>query len=251
MTASEFTNKVIRSSLRLRRLNEELMPTACGSACIVNYTGKTVVLTVAHNTVDQKNWAIETKYVPSLRKTELFQIGAMNFAVKATIQFSGSQPIGFGQPSLVDFAHKIVTNPPTPQQQELYVNGLIKSSVETIRLDTNLQCIPNSELEYGFYGQIKGDLSDSILKWKGRLEMGMKYLGIDGELYLFETREKNLTDADYEGCSGAPILDSNGELVSLVKAVDSKNGMVQGVKLPECKVLIDVQMLMENEFGKI
>jgi len=241
MTASEFTKRVIRSSLRLRRLNEKLMPTGCGSACLVNYTGKTIVLTVAHNTVDQKNWAIETKYIPSLRKTENYQIGAMNFTVKGTLQFSGSQPIGFSQPSLIDFAYKIVTNPPTPLQQELNANGLIKSSVETIRLDTNLQCIPNKELEYGFYGQIKGDLSGNILKWRGRLEMGMKYLGIDREFYLFETREKNLTDSDYEGCSGAPILDSNGELVSLVKAVDSKGGLVRGVKLSECKAFMDIE----------
>lgn len=44
---------------------------------------------------------------------------------------------------------------------------------------------------------------------------------------------------DYEGCSGAPILDSQGRIVDLACAVHTKSKIIYGFSIQECKKLID------------
>jgi len=49
-----------------------------------------------------------------------------------------------------------------------------------------------------------------------------------------------ITDKEnYEGCSGAPILDSQGRIVALACAVLTNSKVIYGFSIQECKKLLD------------
>jgi len=83
MSLSDFQKRLWLSSVPLVRLNEQRLPAGIASGCLIDYSGKRLLLTVSHATGDQENWAIQQKYVPG-KGTCIYQLGAMNFLSKAT-----------------------------------------------------------------------------------------------------------------------------------------------------------------------
>jgi hypothetical protein len=82
MNKNEYEKYLILSSVPIRQLNEELIPQAFASACLIDYKGKRILLTVGHATGDMKNWAAEVKFEPDRGETKLYQLGSMNFLRK-------------------------------------------------------------------------------------------------------------------------------------------------------------------------
>jgi len=76
-----------------------------------------------------------------------------------------------------------------------------------------------------------------------KLETGMKYAETKNNLFLFSTRAPYRTYKDYIGCSGAPILDSQGRLVSLVVEGDKKKTGIYGFPLHTIRPALDVELL--------
>lgn len=55
--------------------------------------------------------------------------------------------------------------------------------------------------------------------------------------------EEIITDAmNYKGCSGAPIIDSDGILVGLVSKIVVPSKLVYGFSIQECIKLLDIAM---------
>ena len=74
MNDAEFQKYLWLSSVPLFRLNSQRLPTGSASGCLIDYSGKRVLLTVSHATGDQQNWAIQLRYLPS-KGTETYQLG--------------------------------------------------------------------------------------------------------------------------------------------------------------------------------
>jgi hypothetical protein len=89
MNDATFQKHLWLSSVPLVRLNDQQMPTKFASGCLIDYFGKRVLLTVSHATRDQKNWAIQLRYVPG-NGTETFQLGTKGPAqIGVKISFKG------------------------------------------------------------------------------------------------------------------------------------------------------------------
>jgi hypothetical protein len=241
INADELKSKIVLSSIPLRKLGANNIPIDSAMGCLVQYAGKVLVLTVEHATGDFGNWAIEVEYVPQLGQTALYQIGQMNFLAKLTVNIRESPEIDFSRAETIDFSYAILKKTVTPLHQELDIDGAVKNSIPTIMLETSFQCEPHGDLEYGFYGHTKGKYVGKLLTLAPRLEMGMKFLGEDGEFYVFQMLRQNALANEYKGCSGAPILDGNGELVSLAAQVVPSLNQIYGVKLPKYRAAIDVE----------
>jgi len=56
---------------------------------------------------------------------------------------------------------------------------------------------------------------------------------------MFLASERILDSKDYEGCSGAPILDSQGRIVALACTVGTSSKIIYGFSIQECKKLLD------------
>ena len=241
MNTDELKSRIVLSSIPLRKLGANNLPIDSAMGCLVQYAGKVLVLTVEHATGDFGNWAIEVEYVPQLGQTALYQIGQMNFLAKLTVNVEGQPEIDFSRAETIDFSYAILKKPVTPLYQELDSDGTIKNSIPTITLETPFQSEPNVDLEYGFYGHTKAKYIGKLLTLAPRLEMGMKFLGEDGEFYVFQMQRTNTLANEYKGCSGAPILDSNGELVSLAAQVVPSLNQIYGVKIFKYRAVIDVE----------
>ena len=66
------------SSIPIRSVDNNNMPTGIASACIIDYENKNILLTVHHATGNMENWGIQVKYVPT-KGTQIKPLGSMNF----------------------------------------------------------------------------------------------------------------------------------------------------------------------------
>ena len=89
-----FEQQVYLSSVPLVRIGEHALPDGIASGCLVDHLGKRILLTVSHATGDNKNWAIQLRYVPK-KRTELYQLGAMMFLAKGTMQSDKLDDVDF------------------------------------------------------------------------------------------------------------------------------------------------------------
>ena len=98
-------------------------------------------------------------------------------------------------------------------------------------LQSDLTAKPSVDAEYGFWGCTRQSYDTYYLRSVPKLETGMRFEEQRGDLLFFKTQSPYKTYKDYVGCSGAPILDRDGQLVSLVVEGDKKKTGILGVAL--------------------
>ena len=101
---------------------------------------------------------------------------------------------------------------------------------------------PNKSETYGFFGKIKHKYDGVYLKMTPTLKNNLKYHNTSKEFYRFKAPQLIKTKDEYEGCSGAPILDSNGRLVGLACKVKTGSLLVYGFSMKECLRLLDISI---------
>ena len=55
-----------------------------------------------------------------------------------------------------------------------------------------------------------------------------------------------LNDVFYKGCSGSPILNSNGRIVALVNEGCASRNEIYGISIETCKQYINLDILANN-----
>jgi hypothetical protein len=74
-------------------------------------------------------------------------------------------------------------------------------------------------------------------------KLDLTYRRTTGRFHIFQT-PKIITDkSDFEGCSGAPILDQDGMLVEVVQSVYVPSTMLLAFSISELKRLLDIAIL--------
>jgi len=104
--------------------------------------------------------------------------------------------------------------------------------------------VPEQSERYGFYGKIQQsyDDNDITLKITPTLKHSLGYSHKVGDFYIFTAPDVIKSKEDYEGSSGAPILDSQGRLVALACAVMVGTKVIYGFAIQKCKELIDIAL---------
>ena len=69
---------------------------------------------------------------------------------------------------------------------------------------------------------------------------GLKYVGTEDSYYVFELPFEHPGHEFFKGCSGAPILDSRGNIVALVCSGDIDRNAIIGISLNKYKIALDV-----------
>ena len=72
------------------------------------------------------------------------------------------------------------------------------------------------------------------------VKYNLKYHRTDKHFHIFLAPEIIKDAIDYQGCSGAPIIDSQGKLVALACKVRIPSKMIYGFSIQECIRLLDV-----------
>jgi hypothetical protein len=224
------------ATINLVQLDDAKRPIGHASACIVRYRHVYFVLTVAHATGNQGNWAMEIDFDITQSKARLFQLGGMSFLRRFRIKH------GKVKARDIDFSYKLLSKPLHPRFQIVSPQGAIAHDEPKIILDSDLSVQPDLNEEYGFWGCTHHSYNTHDLQIVPKHETGMKFKEVKNDFLFFTTKLPYKSYKDYVGCSGAPILDSHGRLVSLVVEGDKKKTGIYGLPLYDLRPFLDVEI---------
>jgi hypothetical protein len=212
------------------------MPIGLASGCFIDYHDHRLLLTVQHATGDMGDmgdmgdWAAEIKFEPN-KGTQLYRLGAMNF-----LKFLNSNnPISRN----IDFAYVAVDNNTVSYFQEIEPNGNVVSEVPRKVCAVDFDLEPEKSENYGFSGQVMPSISGNHLITEHKTYLDLKYVGKDDDYLMFELPISHPGHAHFQGCSGAPIIDMNGNTVALVCKGDIDTNRIYGISLKKYLVAID------------
>lgn len=212
------------ASLHIHSTSEALMPDSHATACIVGFPQKHLLLTVSHATGDGQPWALTIRSVAG-RGVEIYRLGSMNFLSRLVEKRKKFKPRN------VDFSYVEVPKDVSPLDEEIDHDGKVIAAHPKVILPPEFST-PIEEEDYAFFGLTRHRLDDHFrLHAAAKHEVGMKFVGEEDDLYRFGCREKYFEYEEYKGCSGAPILDSRGRLVSILLEGSDDRKALYGLNL--------------------
>ena len=202
------------------------------SACMVMFKGRRILLTVQHAVKRQGIWAMEIAYRPP-NGTLIYQLGPMNFFVR----------VAPGKRSRhIDFAYVCLPDDVQPLIQEVSPRGEIYREEPRLTLDSALDQEPQKGMRYGFAGFGNNDRSEHAVFGDVQLEDNLSFLRERSGLYYFRLNHDHPGHEVYEGCSGAPILSQEGDLVGLVVGGSKSAKTIRAVALPQYRGVLEVSL---------
>jgi len=221
------------SSYPIRELGADLMPINMASACVINYLERKILLTVHHATGNNGNWAIELEYEPPRNATKMHQLGGMYFLKSINLNTINSMDIDF---SFIE----IPANTEAYHQDINYQANQINWSKKRLIGNPCFDKDPDVDKKYCFAGWIRGSRQDNKLLSENIEYNNLKYIKTEGDYHLFELPFSHPGHDAFKGCSGAPIMDEDGNIVALVCKGDISKNIVYGISLKRYKIAIDV-----------
>lgn len=240
---SAFESRLFLSSVPLKKIGADGLPQSIASGCLIDYRGKRILLTVSHATKDQGRWAIELRYEPG-KGTQLYGLGAMRFLMKGSLNSSKLTDL--------DFSYVEVPRSIRSYRQEIIPPDTVKSetpiSVHTPDFDSQ----PSSALKYGFCGLVKPTLEEhfgtTYLAGELKIYAGLSHLRTEGDYHVFKLPTPHEGHENFQGCSGAPVLDEAGNVVGLVCSGDKDKDEIWAFALSRYRVALDI-LATENGAG--
>lgn len=235
MSQDELITRIFASSAPLRRLDDHLLPTGIASGCLLDYGGKRLLLTVEHATGDQKNWAIEIGYEKG-KGAKCYQLGAMNFLLRGTIST--------GNVDKIDFSYVEVPRDLVAYRQKLDPSGNVMAEMPVEVFHTDTFIVPSKDERYGFAGHVKPNLqkqsSQTALMTEFKVYHDLSFVKKEDHFYIFKLPMKYSGHADFKGCSGAPIIDTKGNVVALVCKGNAGSDEIYGIALKDYQIPLDI-----------
>jgi hypothetical protein len=243
MTVDEL---IVKSSIQIYQADKDILkPEGFGSGFIAKYLGHTFLVSVSHVTNDDGlTTFLETNLPTEGNTTPLKPIGGLVYydIFKVTDGMD-----------LTDFENLIekngeridITFAKLKEQFELKQPatdfGYFKVEVgEKVMLDLDYATVPNKENVYGFYGKVRPKYEGIYLKMTPTLKNGLKFHRTNGYFHMFLAPEIIKDKDDYRGCSGAPILDSEGRIVALACKIVENTKIVYGFSIQEWMKLMKI-----------
>lgn len=233
MHREDWIKKVTMSSVPLRQLNELRQPIGFASGCLIDYYGKRIILSVAHATGNNGNWVIEIKSKEKVG-TQVYQIGAMMFLTVSDINT--------GKIRDVDLSYASVPTNLQPYYHDINEIGQIVNQVPREILNVNFDIEPIKEKKYGFFGQSEFSTTNFNMLSQSKLVLDLQFVEFEDDYYKFKLPIKHPGHKYFKGTSGAPILDTDGNIVSLVCKGDDKEDIIYGIALKKYKSALDIEV---------
>jgi hypothetical protein len=234
MDRNEWISEIILSSIPLRQFNHMRQPVGFASGCLIDYSGKRMILTVAHATDNDKNWGIEVRAHENIA-TQVYLVGAMMFLTRRDVLNGTTEEI--------DFSYATVPNDLQPYHHELDGSQKIIRHVPKVIQVIDFAVRPDADKKYGFFGGTNYTTEGLLLKSEGRLVIDLKFVGEEGDYYIFLLPVKHPGHRYFRGTSGAPILDSDGKVIALVCGGCEKKHLIYGIALHPYKSALDVETM--------
>lgn len=245
------------SFVSLKQLDHNLFPMDYGSGIYVNYKNKKFILTAAHGVKNGNNWYVDGKFFHN-KGMALYPLDGLVFL--ADKSFAPEKLNIESDSGQIDFAfaeskHK--------EEMELYYqeidpnSGEIKIELPKKIHNINFEIKPDKNVNYSFIGltcanpkyETKFQITPLEMKITSEKELRFikeRYLEGFGNIYIFEPPENSPNSFIYKGCSGTPIMDNEGNVISLLVGGVEKENKIFGINLNFYKTVIDGYLLSED-----
>ena len=226
------------SSIPLRCLDSNSLPVGLASGCMIDYCGKRILLSVFHATSKPGRWSIELRYDAENKRTELYYPRAFNFLAEMRL--------GVPKINHIDFSYTQIPANIESIFQQLTPKGDYLAQRKRPVFSPTFQVRPSKEEIYAFSGQIKPKFVDAIntLITEHQTYPALRYDRTVGAYHFFKLPVKHPGHEAFQGCSGAPILDTKNNVVALVCGGDISADEIYGIDLGRYKVALDVTYSM-------
>lgn len=241
MTVEELT---VRTSIQIYQADKNIMkPEGFGTGCIVKYLGHTLLLSVSHVTNDDGlTTFLETNLPPDGNTTPLKPIGGLVWydilKVSEGMDLTDFESLLENGGERIDVTFSKLTEDFELKQQAMDFGFFQIEESDKLMLDLNDATIPDKDKSYSFYGKVRPEYQGIYLKMTPTLKNGLKFHRTNGYFHMFLSPEIIKDKDDYRGCSGAPILDSEGRIVALACKIRENTKIVYGFSIQECMKLI-------------
>lgn len=251
--------EAILHSLRIISIDKSKKPESFGCGCLVLFRNFYFVLTVAHiQKTKESKLVLILHNLPELNQIpNWYIINPMKFKSYRT-----KYPVWFGKIIIKLFNKSGLSKKIDPLSKVMkYMGGVdfVSSAVylpydPVLSLPINSQYVglpykyfdyqnvkePTIKENYSFYGLIELGTRKDNYRCKELYINNMKYIETKGYYHKFSIDQDNKI---LKGCSGSPILDSNGNLVSLVVKRDKiKKNIIYGIDLKKITIALHIEV---------
>jgi hypothetical protein len=227
----EWLEWVLITSIPLRRLDDEDIPIGMASGCLVDYAGRRFLLSVHHAVqMGQARWAVDLGAEPG-KGQAVYYLPTFNYVGELN---SASREL-----NMIDFCFVEVA----PDLVSIFQNATPRGiSDERARhvFDADLTITPSANQLYAFAGEVKHEMHGVYAVVAAmNVYPGLKFLRSEGEYHVFSLPVPHPGHEAFQGCSGAPIVDQDRNVVALVCSGDSESNTIWGVSLARYKFALD------------
>lgn len=211
------------ASVPMMKLTPAEMPEDAGSGCLIDFPAKRMLVTVRHVPHGGGDWRVLVSQDPTTQQALYYRPGAFRYVFGAKLKNPKKT-------TEVEFACVDVPKDLRPLDQ-ITDDPRPGGGVPKLALPASLTD-PSPNDDYAFYGLTRWEIDDQFrVHIEQRGEEGLKYVGTDKFVHTFKRPEKYFDYDSYKGCSGAPIMDDRGRLVSLlIGGTEDKRGF-EGLNL--------------------
>lgn len=227
----EWLEWVLITSVPLRRLNEAEVPIGIASGCLIDYAERRFLISVQH-AVDRgsEGWVIDLGYEPG-KGTAIYRPRSFNYVAEMVR--------GSGVLREIDFCYTEVPTDVVSMYQNATPHGVSDERPRHF-FQTNLTATPDPKGIFAFSGQVKPELHGSTaITTEMNVYPELRFLRTEGEFHVFKLPVPHPGHEQFKGCSGAPIVDMQQEVVALVCSGDPTTNTIKGVSLARYKFAFD------------
>ena len=243
-------NFIVKATQHIITIDKDIEPDSVGSGCIILYREKLFLISVAH-VADKAG--IQVSLVvgvpPQDGKSQLYAVGAMTFIDEFKVNnlddLKGDKDlskIDLEKVETLDITFVELKEPILLMQNEIDFGSpfpVVTSGEKIIVPNPSLTITPSPDEEYAFFGRIKPELKGDKLFTIEKFVPMLTYVGEEGRYYKFSLPEIITDIKDYKGTSGAPIFDTQGNLVALVAYCFLRQPFIYGFKASILKEFLD------------
>lgn len=219
------------TSIPLRQLDAADAPVGIASGCLVDYASRRFLLSVQHAVKrESAGWVIDLGYEPG-KGTAIYRPHSFNYIAEMTR--------GSGVMRHVDFCFTEVASDLISTYQHRTPQVISDERPRHV-FDIDLSTAPDTKQIFAFAGQVKAEMHGSTaLVTEMTVYPGLRYVRSEGEFHIFELPVPHPGHDFFRGCSGAPIVDMNRQVVALVSSGDTESNTIRGVSLSRYKSALD------------
>lgn len=237
---------MVKSSIQIFQADmKSPKPEGFGTGFIAKFLDKQFLVSVSHVTNnDELTTFLETNLPSEDKTTPIKPIGGLVYydllKVKDEMGLKDFEGLIENNGERLDITFSKLNEEFVLIQPEMDFGFLKVAKGQKIFLDLDYSTNPDKSEIYGFYGKMRPEYKDYHLKMTPTLKHSLTFHRTSGNFHLFLAPEIIKDKDDYKGCSGPPILDSEGRIVALACKVLENSKVIYGFSIEECKKLIKI-----------